>query len=212
MKKIDSTRKIAPGSVLRLYKKGFGYAQATVIDLSGAYFAAAADRVFIDRVSDGERLAAYLWVENVASYEFSLTIAGRITVGEPAFIFNHTDAITRNRERRCLRVNVSMPVRFFVLDTGNEEKSVSTENIVHHAGVITELSDREAIVSSNDVMPLGTLVKLHIFIGARDLEIIARIEDVRSGNQLHHYFFSFMGLHVHDRKDLLDFIFGVYHE
>ena len=70
--------------MLRLYKKGFGYAQATVIDLSGAYFAAAADRVFIDRVSDGERLAAYLWVENVASYEFSLTIAGRITAGEPA--------------------------------------------------------------------------------------------------------------------------------
>jgi hypothetical protein len=212
MKKIESTRQIAPGSVLRLYKNGYGYAQASVIDFSGEYFAAETDRVFMHHVIDGDPVDAYLWIEDNASYDFTLTVVGRITVGEPVLIFNHTEILTRNDKRRCLIANVSIPARFFILDTGNEGKGVSTEQIIHHGGVITELSDREAVIETMDILPVKTLIKLHAFIGSRDLEIIARIDDSRTENNQQFYTARFMGLHAHDRKDLLDFVMNKHRE
>ncbi|HPI90457.1 MAG TPA: hypothetical protein PK859_14220 [Spirochaetota bacterium] len=212
MKKLESTRKIAPGSVLRVYKKGFGYARLVVRDFEGSFFTAESDPVFIEHINDGDEVEAYLWLENDTSYDFILTVIGRITIGNTVLIFNHTEDILHNNENECLTARVSIPVRFFILDTGNENKGISTEKIVHHAGIITALSDREADISSMDDIHSGTLIKLHAFIGTQDLELIAKIDKASVINSQWNYHVIFTNLHAHERNQILDQVFTMYRE
>ena len=212
MKKLESTRKIMPGSVLRVYKKGFGYARLVLRDSDDHFFSAESDPVFIEHINDGDEVEAYLWIENDTSYDFILTVIGRITIGHPVLIFNHTGDIIHNTGNKCLTARVSIPVRFFILDIGNENKGISTEKIVHHTGIITALSDREADISSMDDIHTETLIKLHAFIGTQDLEIIAKIDKASVINSQWNYHVLFTNLHAHERNEILDHVFTMYRE
>ena len=88
--------KIPPQSLLRVYKKGFGYGKMTVIDVNEYYLAALADNDFFNAVSDGDKLQAYLWVEDVASYEFEFDIIGRIDTRHKILFFRHTDHLLKS--------------------------------------------------------------------------------------------------------------------
>ena len=48
--KIRSTKDLRVNSVLRVYKKGFGYSKIHIIDNSDYYLAAGAEKEFIDEI------------------------------------------------------------------------------------------------------------------------------------------------------------------
>ena len=67
MKKLETTTKIALGSLLRVYRKGFGYSKLTLIGNNDYYSAGLAAEDFFHSVREGDTVEAYLWGEGVAS-------------------------------------------------------------------------------------------------------------------------------------------------
>jgi hypothetical protein len=212
MKKFDMTHRLTPGMLIRAYKQGHGYARLVVFLVEKNFFIATADPVFMEKVPDGDMLPAYLWIENSRSYEFSLSVIGRITRGEPALIFSHTEEVVTGKERKCINALVSLPVRFFILDKGNAEKGLSTEKVVHHGGIITRLSDREATITSMDEITSGALVKLHAVIGDHPMELIAKIDSAQATNNQWTCSLSFSSMSPRDRNRILDYVYAEYRE
>src|SRR5271157_2072488 len=109
MKKLESTKKIAVGSILRIYKKGFGYTKLTLVDNGDYYFAGLVSDDFFKSADDGDFIEAYHWIEGVASHEFNSQIIGRITIGPRLLFLRHTEEIRHSSERKCLTAIVDMP-------------------------------------------------------------------------------------------------------
>ena len=56
MKKLKNTEQLYHESLLRVYKKGFGYSKLKIIDNNSHYFGALANKEFINHVSDGDTI------------------------------------------------------------------------------------------------------------------------------------------------------------
>jgi len=102
--KLETTKKIIIGSTVRVYRKGFGYSKLTIVENNEHYLAATAEETFFHLVQEGDIVEAYLWVHDVASYEFYLQLIGKIVIG-PEFSFS----VTRKRFPGALRGNASRP-------------------------------------------------------------------------------------------------------
>lgn len=210
MKKLDTTRKIFVGSIIRAYKKGFGYSTLTVIENSDYYMAALAGEEFFIATRDGDAVEAYLWVEDVASYEFTLKVIGRIVTGQPIMFFDHTDAVSRNSERKCLTAQVDIPIQFFTFDPGEANRGVSSEEIVFNSGSVILLSDREATIKSGIDLSGSKFLKGSIRIGKETVELIGKIETINKSKMIYNVLFA--GMHDRVRNLILEYIFSTYRE
>ena len=210
MKKLESTRKIPVDSILRVYRKGFGYSKLTIIENNDYYLAGRVGDDFFQSVTEGDVVEAYLWVEDVASYEFNCRLIGRIVSGPPILFFSHTEQIASSRERKCLTAQVDIPIRFFYFDPGDMHKSISSEEIVSHTGTVILLTDREATIKSDSEIFVNKFLKGHIRIGEGDIEILGKVEAINAEKRIINVLFA--GMHEKDRFNILDYIFSHYRE
>ncbi|HNR89109.1 MAG TPA: hypothetical protein PKM65_12280 [Spirochaetota bacterium] len=210
MKKILSTHDLKPGTVLRVYKKGFGYAILRVIEAHELYLAAFAPDDFISRAVPGDRLKAYLWIEESGTYEFPLVVNGSISRQHAILFCGHTDRIKRGDAPKCLTARLSAPLRFFVLDA-NSSKGFTTKRIVVHTGALVELSDRSALLRYDGDLSDGTLIKGHLRSGSHTVDILGRV--TRSATRgARRYRIDISAMNERERNAVLDYVFSVYRE
>ncbi len=210
MKKLESTRKIINGSVIRIYKKGFGYSKITVIDSTDYYLAAMADDELYRAIREGDSLDSYLWVEDVASYEFELSFIGKILTGPPILFFGHTDAIVRSGDRKCLTATVKIPFKFFTFDPGDTTRGITSEQIVYHEGTVVLLSDREATIQTKEKIGASRFLKGQAAIQGQVIELVGMVDELNESKGIYNVLFA--GMHEKERKTILDFIFTTYRE
>ena len=146
MKHLATTAELKEGLVLRAYRSGFGYARLVVAGVTPYFYVTEAPDDFYRCVEAGETLSGYLWTQNSVSFEFGMSVAGKISVppggsdssaGDRRFLaIAHTVDITSSPERRCLKASVSLPFRFFKISLAKSERSFYTEEIDHLDGVL----------------------------------------------------------------------------
>ncbi len=210
MKKLESTRKIINGSVIRIYKKGFGYSKITVIDSTDYYLAAMADDDLHSAIREGDSLDSYLWVEDVASYEFELPFIGKIVTGPPILFFGHTEAIVRSSDRKCLTATVRIPFKFFTFDPGDTTRGITSEQIVYHEGTVVLLSDREATIQTKEKIGKSRFLKGQTAIQGQIIELVGMVDELNESKGIYNVLFA--GMHEKERKTILDYIFTTYRE
>ena len=210
MKKLEDTRKIINGSVVRVYYRGFGYSMLTVYDSSDAYLAVTAEDDLFNAIREGDYVEAYLWVEDVASYEFTLRCIGRIAHGPRILFFEHTRQITRSEERKCLAAEVDLPIRFFGVEPSRGDRGITTEEIVMHNGTIRLITDREATMTTAADIGESRFLKGTVDIGGEPLELLGIIEAVDGRENT--YMITFSGISDRTRNRIQDYIFMNYRE
>jgi len=210
MKKLENTKNIHIGSLIRAYKKGFGYGRLTVIDNGDRYLGALCEGDFFKAVSEGDKIEMYLWVEEVASYEFTMDLIGRIITDPKVLFFSHTDRIERSEERRCLSATVDIPLKFFIFNPVEKEKGVHSEEVVFHNGKLVLLEDRAAALKCVTALKEGSYMKGHVTLGETGIEFVGKIISLNPDRQI--YMVEFTGMHEKDRNTILEFIFSTYRE
>jgi hypothetical protein len=213
MKSIPSTEHLKPDTILRVYKRGFGYAKIRLVDVHDLFLAAEAPGELFAHVQDGDVLEAYLWKEDVASFEFPLLVKGKISVRLPVVFFAHTAKVMVTRERKCLSAKVAMPVQFYPISVNHEEKRFFSEKITLHNGTIVEISDRDAVLKCSMDLPAGQLLNGHMPIGPHaDIEFTARVNSGRDEGPDRVYTLEYLGMHEKQRAEILDYVFTSYRE
>jgi hypothetical protein len=210
MKKLETTKKIVIGTVIRAHRKGFGYSTFEVIENNDYYIAALAHEDFFRSVREGDLLESYLWVEDVASYEFNLTIIGKIVSGPPILFVGHTDDISRSPQRKCLTAQVDVPIKFFTFNPGDQTKGITTEEIVLHTGRIVLLADREATIRSDVDIRGSKFLKGTVTLDGEMIELVGIIECINEEKNVYNLLFT--GMHEKVRNRILDYIFSIYRE
>lgn len=205
MKKITKTNDIKTNTPIRVYKKGYGYALLTLIENNDLFLICKAPEDFYTYIKENESVECYIWPYPDGSYDFSTIILGKIAQPFTILLLQHTDAITYNPSRQCLRAKVNLPFTFFTFSI-NTTKSFSSEDIKWNEGTIVELTDREAVLQTS--IPLEHFVKGHLSLGTKDIDITGKVTGINST----HYDISFVGLDDTDRITILDYIFTVYRE
>ena len=210
MKKLETTRRIISGTVIRVYKKGFGYSTFEVIENNDYYIAALAQEDFFRFVKEGDLLEAYLWVEDVASYEFTLDIIGKIVSGPPIMFVGQTDNISRSPQRKCLTAQVDVPIKFFTFNPGDTSKGITTEQIVPHTGRVVLLADREATIRSDIDLKGSKFLKGTVTLDGETIELVGMIDCINEAKNVYNLLFT--GMHDRVRNHILDYIFRIYRE
>lgn len=210
MKRLESTKQIPIGSQLRIYKKGYGYAILNVTATSDYFLAALSDAEFMMTVQDGDALEAYLWIQEVASYEFRLEVIGKISSEPHILFFRNTDAITKSRERKCLGAQTRLPIEFFIIKTGDLHKGFSSEKVVFHSGHLIWIEDREAIIKSSVSLEEGIFLRGHVTLDGMDTEIVGKISAINRDKNIYNIMFT--GENEDHRNRVLDYIFKIYRE
>ncbi len=212
MKSLTSTKNLKPEFLLRAYKKGYGYARLRIIDVNEYFLAVIAPEDFFQHSAEGDQFDMYLWKEGTASFDFTLTVLGKIKSTEPLLVLSHTDTIHASDMRKCLKAAVNLPVKYYPLTLNRKNKSFYTEDIVFRQGRIVELSDREAVLQAADELPLTCLVNVHIPVGSDDVEVTGRITSYCSEDLVHSYEIEYIGMSDKDRGRILEYVFTVYRE
>lgn len=148
MKVLGTTRNLKEGCVLRVYRKGFGYARLTVVTVNDHFLAALSPEDLFIRVAEKDTLEAYFWQEGACSFEFTLVIAGKAATSGFILIFSHTGDIRKQEGRSCLRAKVGIPIRYYPLSVNRQEGSFYKEDISFRQGTVVELTDREAVFTT----------------------------------------------------------------
>lgn len=211
MKRIKSTRDLKVNDVLRVYKKGFGYAVVSVIDIHEQFISAKAEKDFVASVKQGDVLDAYFWSDHMTSCEFSLEILGLFSIDLQIIFFKHTSRISCGAERKCLQADISMPFPFFIFNVENSERVFSSTRVKMKKGRIVKLSDRDAVFRYNGSLQDCTFVKGHLGIRGEDIDVIGRL-DRSPGSARNTYHMHFSGLAEKDREKIMDFVYSVYRE
>jgi hypothetical protein len=211
MKKINSTRDIKVNSILRVYKRGYGYSKVTVIGVNDYFLSALADGDLRENAVEGDIFESYLWVEN-ASYEFMLEVLGMFGRDLSFMFFKHTDDIAWSRSRKCLTAGVQIPLKFFPLEVGNSDRSFNSKEIEFLWGTIVELSDREALLQFDGDIKENKFLKGHFSIDDIAVDIIGRIVSYKMQDGKTYYHIDFSEMSDRERGKILDYVFSVYRE
>jgi len=211
MKKLKSTRDLRVNDVIRVYRKGFGYATLSVIDVHEEFLSAKAGRDLIESARQGDVLDAYYWSERNSSYEFSLEVLGVFSIDLNIIFFRHTGKIAWSRERKCLQADVDMPFSFFFFDVGDSQRVFTSKKVKLKNGKIFRLSDREAHFRYRGSLDRGTFVKGRLSLGGEDIDVVGRIECSREANG-NNCVIRFSGMAGKERERILDYIFTTYRE
>ncbi len=226
MKQLATTLDLKEDLVLRAYLKGYGYARLVIAGVTRYFYLTDAPADFHGMVQEGAVLLGYLWTQNSISFEFTMEVAGKITVphgrlsaGNPDtgdapehFIaFIHTADISSTAERKCLHADVALPFRFFTIAVPRSDRSFYTEEIQYLDGIITMLGDREAVLETAEEIPLTGLVRGHLTFDGDDIDITARITSVESG-AVNRYDIEYTGMSDRERNRILEYVFSIYRE
>lgn len=209
MKKLKDTRQIPEGTILRVYRPGFGYARLHLIDSTDQFLGALAPDDFFKAIDDGDTFECYLWVEQDASYECTLKVIGRISRGTHILFLEHTKSIRRSKHRRCLTAAVSLPFRYFFFSSGYSGKNFKSEEPVFHDGTIISLSDREMTFRGTEKTAVDAILFGHLEIPGQRLDLVGRITATSDEGTTQ---VALTGLQERDRTQLLDYIFTIYRD
>ncbi len=212
MKKINSTREIKENTLIRVYKKGFGYSLLTTVENTEFILICRCDRLFTDVLHKGDTLECYLWLHQVSSYEFNTSVVGTMVNDIPLVMLAHTDNVIRNPERRCLKAEVDIPLTFFTFSVEDSEKNFYTEETTLVNGTIRELSDREAVITCNFNPGQDYMLKGHMILDETRIDIICKIESVQRDNNTTKLIVSFVGLNDDERNLIMNYVFSTYRE
>ncbi len=212
MKKINSTREIRENTLIRVYKKGFGYSLLTTVENTEFILICRCDREFTDITRKGDRLECYLWLHQVSSFEFTTEVVGTMVNDIPLVMLAHTDDVKRNEERRCLSAEVDLPVTFFTFAIEDSDKNFYTEETNLVDATLTELSDREGVIICDGDTGQDHLLKGHMMLDDSRIDIIGNIEKVEKEGGKHRIHVSFVGLNDDERNKILNYVFSVYRE
>lgn len=212
MKSFTSTEHLKIKSMLRVYKKGYGYAKLSVMDVNEYFVAAFSPEDFYNHVSVDDILDAYLWREGIASHEFRLVLIGKIISSYPILIFSHTSDIQSSRERKCLRASVDIPFKFYQLGSAKSDKSFYLENVVFLNGRILELGDRDAVLQTDESFSSTRLIRGHLPVDGGDIEITCEIISCTLNQDIYSYTMEYIGMSEADQARILDYIFSIYKE
>lgn len=210
MKKLDSTIQLLPESVLRVYKKGFGYSILRVVTTHDLFLAARCPQDFLAALNNGDRLEAYFWVNDIASYEFSLEVIGSISKPPCVVFFANTDRFHKTDERKCLGAPTMLPINYFIFTPGEAGRAFSSEKVVFHQGHIIWLEDRESILKTDIEIQDDVFVRGHINIEDEDTEIVGKISVLNKDKFIYNILYT--GVTEQDRSRILDYIFNTYRE
>ena len=209
MKKIKSTKNFKEGDVIRVYKKGYGYSKLTVFDNCDHFLAAWATEDFFQKVNDGDFLESYFWRENEDSYSFSIEAIGRINRLKILF-FEHTDDISSSSKKSCLMADVDLPILFFLFNTSEKPEVFSSEKIIYNHGKLLRLSDREALLKSEILLPENAYIYGHLNLNGESIEIVGKADLINEKDYV--YNMEFRGIGEKERNMILDYVFSVYRE
>ncbi|MFW5769968.1 MAG: hypothetical protein ACOCX9_00900 [Spirochaetota bacterium] len=212
MKKIDSTREIKENTLIRVYKKGFGYSLLTTVENTEFILICRCDRIFTDVLQKGDTIECYLWLHQVSSYEFTTSVVGTMVNDIPLVMLAHTDNVIRNTGRRCLKAEVDIPLTFFTFSVEDSEKNFYTEETTLVNGTIRELSDREAVITCNFDPGRDYMLKGHIILEESRIDIICKIEAIHKENDTNRLNVSFVGLNDDERNRIMNYVFSTYRE
>jgi hypothetical protein len=212
MKKINSTREVKENTLIRVYKKGFGYSLLTTVENTEYILICRCDRKFLDVIHKGDTLECYLWLHQVSSFEFTTNVVGTMINDIPLVMLAHTDNVIRNTERRCLKAEVEIPFTFFTFSVEDSEKNFYTEETTLVNGTIIELSDREAIIKCNFDPEQDYMLKGHMTLEETRIDIIGKIQSVNKNNNENRLSVSFAGLNDEERNLILNYVFSTYRE
>lgn len=210
MKKLESTRHIAEGSLVRIYKKGFGYATVSVVVAHDLFIALQASDEFLGAVNVGDTIECYLWVEDVASFDFTLKVIGTVPVKPWIFFCENTTDIVKSKQRHCLGARTDLPIKFFFFKPAEIPRGVHSEKVVSHEGRVIWLEDREAIIKTNCAIPEDYYLKGHVVIVGKDTEIMGKVNSLNEAKHIYNIVFS--GELPEDRNRILEYIFTTYRE
>ena len=154
-------------------------------------------------------MEAYLWVEDIASYEFRAQVIGRISIGPPVLFFAHTNQVVRSTERKCLTATTDIPLTFFTFNPEKDSRAVSSEEVVSQKGKIILLTDREAAIKTESSIQ-GRFIKGRMTVSNEEIEIIGRLEDINPDKNV--YNVLFVGMNDKTRMKILDYVYSVYRE
>ncbi len=211
MKRLKSTRDLRVNDVLRVYKKGFGYAKLTVIDVHPEFISARAERVFIENVRQGDILEAYFWSHRMSSYDFQLQVLGLFSIDLQIVFFKHTGKISWSRERKCLEAKVNIPFPFFIFNVDDIDGVFSSINVRMKNGKIIRLGDRESLLQYRGSLKTGAFVKGHLNMDDEKVDIIGKIEPA-GGSDKSTYLLNYTGMADREREKILDYVFTIYRE
>jgi hypothetical protein len=211
MKRYSSTRELKENEVLRVYKKGYGYAVLRIIDITDDFFSARGDQGFISSLNKGDRLEAYVWSERLSAYEFELGVLGIIDDELYIVFFKHAEKMRFSRERKCLTAEVEIPFSFFMFDVSNAGKAFSTSEVQRQNGMIIRISDREALVRYNGVLLDERFIKGRLNISGEDIDLVAKVAPT-SGGEPNVHLLKFIGMPEREREKILQYVFEVYRE
>jgi hypothetical protein len=207
MKKINSTRKISEGTVLRLYKKGFGYCRTEILENCEDFIALKVSVDFIKAVNDTDKIEVYIGFDDENIFEFESEVIGKI-FREPWIIFiSHSDDIVILNKMKCLKAKTDLPVKFFLIDT-HGKKNFHTDKINLLDGIVLELSDREALLSTIAEITPGVFIRGHL-IGGTEIEILGKVLSSAGDNLFN---ISFESAGDKERNMILDYVMNIYRE
>jgi hypothetical protein len=207
MKKIDSTRKISKGIVLRLYKKGFGYCRTEILENCEDFIAMKVSIDFFNAVNDSDEIEAYIGFDDENVFEFKSEIIGKI-FREPWIIFiNHSEKIKVLKQMKCLKAKTDIPVKFFVIDT-HGKKNFHTDKISLSKGTVHELSDREALLYTDAEITPGVFIRGHL-AGKNEIELLGKVIS-SAGENL--FKISFASAGEKERNMILEYVMKIYRE
>lgn len=211
MKKISSTIELNENEVLRVYKRGFGYAVLRIIHIDDDFFSARGDKIFVSALKKKDRLEAYLWSEKLSAYEFELEVLGTIEDDLHMVFFKHSEKMRFSRERKCLTAEVELPFSFFPFDISNSRKAFSSTAVKKNRGAVVRISDREAVIRYDGSLVTGNFIKGRLKILDEEIDIVAKIEPMSDGEK-NTYKLKFIGMPEREREKILEFVFNVYRE
>lgn len=206
MKKTLSTRNIKPNTKLRFHKDDFGYGILKIVDNNDHFLTVRAKSDIFNNLTVNDLIEIYLWANNKGAFEWHTSVIGKIDDGK-YIILRHTDSIKWYKEHKSLHVDTDLDVRFFIYDLHkNEKHHFDSEKTEMLNGKIIKLSDQEVILEYNGDLEEEIILKGHIILNKKEINIIGSIaQKVKGKNNL--YKVSLSGTPEKEKSKILTYIF-----
>ena len=163
-----------------------------------------AQRQFIP-LREGTELEVTFW-DDVSAYSFSSVIINRIAVPVPTFVIEHPNKIHRIQRRQYVRLTISTPFDYYVLEKEGLSKV--------HKGCMIDLSGGGIQFKSKNNLPPNTIIVIKITMGNTDTELSASVIRSIEAEETDHYKISaeFHEISEKTRDKIIRYIFDLQRE
>ncbi len=198
MKKTNDTFNLKAGTILRFYKKNFGYGILNIIHNNEHFITTLTQKDIFKYLSINDILKIYLWTENKGAHEWECKIIGKIEDGG-FIILNHSKKIDWHNNRKCLILNSNLTIKFFIYNIHQKDAKhfFSTETEMKE-GKIIKISDSEAVLKYEYKLEQNSILKGHLKIKGQDTDLIGSVSDYNPTKNT--YKISLLGTKEKERK------------